>query len=108
MADPVSQNGNGAAAGTGSGPEQPTAPNGEAWEGRIAEALAFARRRITGEYDVDEFGYDRELSDKALPMCRGRFTVGGFGSRSAAWRTSRTTAVPWSSPTTPAPCRSTR
>jgi len=80
MADPVSQNGNGAAAATGSGPEQPAAPNGEAWEGRIAEALAFARRRITGEYDVDDFGYDRELSDKVLlnalrPLYRRWFRV---------------------------------
>jgi 1-acyl-sn-glycerol-3-phosphate acyltransferase len=32
----------------------------------LAELLAFVRRRITGEYEVDEFGYDAELTDKML------------------------------------------
>ncbi|WP_336209844.1 lysophospholipid acyltransferase family protein [Nonomuraea sp. LPB2021202275-12-8] len=31
-----------------------------------AELLAFLRRRITGDYEVDEFGYDAELTDKVL------------------------------------------
>jgi len=35
-------------------------------EQRIAEALAFMRRRITGDYEVDEFGFDPELQDKVL------------------------------------------
>ncbi|GAA2259435.1 lysophospholipid acyltransferase family protein [Streptomyces amakusaensis] len=33
---------------------------------RVAEGLAFLRRRITGEYEVDEFGYDEELTDQVL------------------------------------------
>ncbi|MER6913251.1 lysophospholipid acyltransferase family protein [Streptomyces sp. NPDC000594] len=33
---------------------------------RIADGLAFLRRRITGEYEVDEFGYDEELTDQVL------------------------------------------
>lgn len=40
-------------------------PVGE-WEERAARGLAFLRRRITGEYGVDEFGYDRELTDTVL------------------------------------------
>ncbi|KFK87006.1 glycerol acyltransferase [Streptomyces sp. JS01] len=36
------------------------------WERRIAGGLAFLRRRVTGDYDVDEFGYDRELTDQVL------------------------------------------
>ncbi|WP_358471342.1 lysophospholipid acyltransferase family protein [Nonomuraea cavernae] len=32
----------------------------------MAEALAFLRRRISGDYEVDEFGYDAELTDKVL------------------------------------------
>jgi 1-acyl-sn-glycerol-3-phosphate acyltransferase len=33
------------------------------WERRVAAGLAFLRRRLAGEYEVDEFGFDRELSD---------------------------------------------
>jgi 1-acyl-sn-glycerol-3-phosphate acyltransferase len=32
----------------------------------VAELLAFLRRRLTGDYEVDEFGYDAELTDKVL------------------------------------------
>jgi 1-acyl-sn-glycerol-3-phosphate acyltransferase len=32
----------------------------------LAEWLDFLRRRITGEYDVDEFGFDAELTDRIL------------------------------------------
>jgi 1-acyl-sn-glycerol-3-phosphate acyltransferase len=35
-------------------------------EQRVAEALAFLRRRITGDYEVDEFGFDPELQDRVL------------------------------------------
>ncbi|MFF2328848.1 MULTISPECIES: lysophospholipid acyltransferase family protein [unclassified Streptomyces] len=36
------------------------------WDRRVAGGLAFLRRRLTGEYDVDEFGYDKELTDQVL------------------------------------------
>jgi len=35
-------------------------------EGRITEILAFLRRRLTGDYAVDEFGFDPELTDTVL------------------------------------------
>jgi 1-acyl-sn-glycerol-3-phosphate acyltransferase len=36
------------------------------WEDKAAGALAFLRRRISGEYDVDEFGFDPDLNDNVL------------------------------------------
>ncbi len=35
----------------------------DVWEERVADLLAFLRRRITGAYEVDEFGFDHELTD---------------------------------------------
>ncbi|GAA1599170.1 lysophospholipid acyltransferase family protein [Actinoplanes couchii] len=42
--------------------EQP-APEVDVWDQRVADALAFLRRRLAGAYEVDEFGFDRELSE---------------------------------------------
>ncbi|MEU3598636.1 lysophospholipid acyltransferase family protein [Streptomyces sp. NPDC006798] len=42
------------------------AGEGGGWERRLASGLAFLRRRVTGDYEVDEFGYDRELTDQVL------------------------------------------
>jgi 1-acyl-sn-glycerol-3-phosphate acyltransferase len=39
---------------------------GHGWERRTANGLAFLRRRLTGEYEVDEFGFDRELTEQVL------------------------------------------
>jgi 1-acyl-sn-glycerol-3-phosphate acyltransferase len=46
----------------------------------VASGLAFLRRRVTGEYEVDEFGYDAELTDQVLmallrPLYEGYFRV---------------------------------
>ncbi|MGP3983857.1 lysophospholipid acyltransferase family protein [Streptomyces sp. KR80] len=47
-----------------------SAPAGEGtgggWERKLAHGLAFLRRRVTGEYEVDDFGYDQELTDQVL------------------------------------------
>ncbi|HET6697767.1 MAG TPA: lysophospholipid acyltransferase family protein [Nocardioidaceae bacterium] len=37
---------------------------GEAWEPRLAEFLAFLRRRVTGDYAVDEYGFDPEVTER--------------------------------------------
>lgn len=37
---------------------------------RVAEALAWLRRRLSGAYEVDEFGFDAELTDALLPLLR--------------------------------------
>jgi 1-acyl-sn-glycerol-3-phosphate acyltransferase len=39
---------------------------GDRWEERVAELLAFARRRVTGDYEVDEFGFDVELTERFM------------------------------------------
>jgi len=63
-----------------SDPERPTA--GESaehdaaalppdWEVAVADALAFLRRRLTGDYAVDDFGFDADLTDNViLPLLR--------------------------------------
>lgn len=44
---------------------------GDDLERRIAQALAFLRRRLTGDYEIDDFGFDREFTDQVwLPLLR--------------------------------------
>ena len=47
-------------------PVEPTTDATTSTERRLAEALAFLRRRITGEYEVDEFGYDEQVNEVVL------------------------------------------
>ena len=37
---------------------------GDRWEPRLAEFLAFLRRRLTGDYVVDEYGFDAEVTER--------------------------------------------
>ncbi len=39
---------------------------GDDWEPRLAHFLAFLRRRLSGEYDVDEYGFDQELTERFM------------------------------------------
>jgi len=39
---------------------------GQDYEARLAEILAFLRRRLSGDYEVDDFGFDREITEKFL------------------------------------------
>ena len=39
---------------------------GDRWEPRLAELLAFQRRRLTGDYEVDEFGFDRDVTERFI------------------------------------------
>ena len=36
------------------------------WRRGVAESLAFLRRRMTGEYQVDDFGYDADFTDHVV------------------------------------------
>ncbi len=54
----------GVALGGAGGPRPPVAA--EDWERKLAGALAFLRRRITGDVEVDDFGFDPELTDKVV------------------------------------------
>ncbi|ASW56887.1 lysophospholipid acyltransferase family protein [Plantactinospora sp. KBS50] len=43
----------------------------DVWDRRVAGALAFLRRRLSGQYEVDEFGFDPELTDQLFhPLLR--------------------------------------
>ncbi|MEJ3743270.1 lysophospholipid acyltransferase family protein [Actinomycetes bacterium KLBMP 9797] len=56
--------------GHGPGPAVPDQP-GDVWDQRVAGALAFLRRRLSGGYEVDEFGFDPELTDQIFyPVLR--------------------------------------
>ena len=39
---------------------------GPDWERRAARGVAFLRRRITGDYEIDDFGFDAELTHNVL------------------------------------------
>jgi 1-acyl-sn-glycerol-3-phosphate acyltransferase len=61
--------------GEGAGP-RPVPGGGEAeagasvpeasWKQGVAGSLAFLRRRLTGEYEIDEFGYDPDFTEHVL------------------------------------------
>jgi 1-acyl-sn-glycerol-3-phosphate acyltransferase len=52
-----------------SGPAQPD-PHADV-EALISDALAFLSRRLTGAYDIDVYGFDRELTEQVLlPLAR--------------------------------------
>lgn len=53
---------------TGATPPETSGP--DEWEERLAAALAFVRRRLTGDIAVDEFGFDEELAEKLLATMR--------------------------------------
>ena len=49
--------------------QEPPAPPADAtpdWERRLAGGLAFLRRRLTGDYEVDDFGFDVDLTEHVL------------------------------------------
>ncbi len=53
---------------------------GENWEPRLAEFLAFLRRRLTGDFTVDNFGFDQEVTEQFLmtalrPIARKWFRI---------------------------------
>lgn len=50
----------------GDGPDPAPRVGQNPWEQLAVEALAFARRRLLGEYQVDEFGFDEDLVEHAL------------------------------------------
>jgi 1-acyl-sn-glycerol-3-phosphate acyltransferase len=53
---------------------------GDVWDERVAGALSFLRHRLTGDYEVDEFGFDQQLTDSVFyplmrPLYRDWFRV---------------------------------
>ncbi|WP_308258936.1 lysophospholipid acyltransferase family protein [Pseudonocardia sp. H11422] len=47
-------------------PEPEPTAEPPAWEAALEESLAFVRRRLCGDYTVDEFGFDKDLTDSLL------------------------------------------
>ena len=51
-------------------PAAPQPPVPEAapsvWEQKLAGGLAFLRRRLTGDYEIDDFGFDADLTEHVL------------------------------------------
>ncbi|MEU4478394.1 lysophospholipid acyltransferase family protein [Micromonospora sp. NPDC023966] len=44
---------------------------GDHWDRKVAKGLAFLRRRLAGDYEVDEFGFDPDLTDAVFhPLVR--------------------------------------
>jgi len=65
-------------------PQAPSVAEPPDWERHAAAALAFLRRRITGDYEVDEFGFDRDLTEHVLlpplrPLFESWFRVETIG-----------------------------
>ena len=59
-------------------------PAPPAWDDQVAGGLDFLERRLTGEYDTDEFGFDPDLADHVLlpilrPLFQKWFRVETFG-----------------------------
>jgi len=47
-------------------PPSQSPPDLPGWEGKVAAALAFLRRRLTGDVEIDEFGFDAQLTEHVL------------------------------------------
>ena len=44
------------------------------WDERVAGMIAAVRHRLTGDYEVDEFGFDKHITDSVyLPVLRPLF-----------------------------------
>ncbi|TFV54633.1 acyltransferase family protein [Geodermatophilus sp. DF01-2] len=55
-------------------PHVPPRPSAT-WEEQVAGGLEFLSRRLTGDYETDEFGFDPDLSDHVLlPLLRPLFS----------------------------------
>ncbi|RBY91531.1 hypothetical protein DQ244_09395 [Blastococcus sp. TBT05-19] len=65
--------------------DEPFAPvSPPAWDDQVAGGLEFLQRRLTGEYETDEFGFDPDLADHVLlpilrPFFQKWFRVETFG-----------------------------
>jgi 1-acyl-sn-glycerol-3-phosphate acyltransferase len=66
-ADPGRDHGHGPGGGNGLGPVSSGSvpPDGD-WRSRLAGVVDFARRQVTGDGEVDEFGFDPEFNSRLL------------------------------------------
>ncbi|MBV9594206.1 MAG: hypothetical protein JO147_10505, partial [Actinobacteria bacterium] len=56
---------------SGTPPRDPITPAAPAGEDRLVDALDFVRRRLAGDYEVDDFGFDPDLTaNLVVPLLR--------------------------------------
>src|SRR3981189_2713407 len=65
-------------------PPPPAASELDIWDRRVAGLLALLRKRLTGDYDVDEFGFDKQLTESVFlpllrPLYRSWFRIETYG-----------------------------
>ncbi len=58
---------------------------GDNWEPRLAQFLAFLRRRLTGDFTVDDYGFDEEVTERFLlaamrPIAKKWFRIEVLGA----------------------------
>jgi 1-acyl-sn-glycerol-3-phosphate acyltransferase len=63
---------------------EPEAPAPDIWDRRVAGALSLLRHRLTGDYEVDEFGFDKQLTESVFlpllrPLYRAWFRIETYG-----------------------------
>jgi 1-acyl-sn-glycerol-3-phosphate acyltransferase len=56
----------------------------DVWDRRVAGALSLLRHRLTGDYEVDEFGFDKQLTESVFlpllrPLYRAWFRIETYG-----------------------------
>ena len=89
-------------------PDEPLA-EAASLEQALAGGLAFLRRRITGDYEVDDFGFDADLTEHVVAAAAAAALPQLVPGRDARPRErAGRPAARWSSPTTPGRSRSTR
>jgi len=59
-------------------------PEPDVWDRRAAGALSLLRHRLTGDYEVDEFGFDKQLTESVFlpvlrPLYRAWFRIETYG-----------------------------
>jgi 1-acyl-sn-glycerol-3-phosphate acyltransferase len=64
------------------GPEEPARV--DVWDERVAGFLELLRHRLTGDYEVDEFGFDKQLTESVFlpllrPLYRAWFRIETYG-----------------------------
>ena len=79
------------------------------WEDQLAGGLDFLRRRLTGDYETDEFGFDPDLDrPRAAAAAAAAVPAVVPGRDPGPGERARRPAARWSWPTTRARSRSTR
>ncbi len=63
---------------------EPESQAPDIWDRRVAGVLSLLRHRLTGDYEVDEFGFDKQLTESVVlpllrPLYRSWFRIETYG-----------------------------